>query len=216
MSKVDGQAIYEKIKKGRTKFDEVIHCPMIINLMANDLKGTMSAFCCEALISDRTFYTWLKENEIFQECYALGKMFAREHWEEEGRKIRDERLMPGESSYAFEYWRMIGWSRFGIGKNSRIRLDLNPHATPNEHYSQLLKQASEGEFTAGEIKQLMEAVNVGLNTHQVFELQKEIDQLRKDLATMSENTNGDNPFSDKGTAKKDQDTVADSLCIPQD
>jgi hypothetical protein len=71
-----------------------------------------------------------------------------------------------------------------------------------EHYAQLLKQANNGDFTAGEIKQLMEAINVGLNTHQVFTLQKEIDQLKADLITMNENSNGNNHFAAKGITKE--------------
>jgi len=92
---------------------------------------------------------------------------------------------------------MIGWSRFGISKNSRIKLKLKPNDSPDKHYSQLLAQAAEGDFTAAELKQLMEAINVGLNTHQTFQLQKEIDQLKFDLGTMQENSNGNNTFADK-------------------
>ena len=91
----------------------------------------------------------------------------------------------------------MGWSRFGISKNSRIILNLDPKGNTSTHYSQLLLQASEGDFTAAEIKQLMEAVNVGLNTHQVFELQKEIDQLKSDLLTMMNNTNGNDTITNK-------------------
>ena len=200
MLKIDGNAIYKAMKKNKTKFNEAIHCAMIINIMANKEKGTFSAFCVEALISECTFYKWLAQNEIFLECYALSKMFARENWEAMGREIYSEEIMPGTSNNKLEYWRMIGWSKFGIGKNSRIRLELNPDSNPNQHYSQLLRQAANGDFTAGEIKQLMEAINVGLNAHQVFMLQKEIDQLKTDLATMQENSNGNNTFSDKGIA----------------
>jgi hypothetical protein len=204
MHKVDGLAIYKEVKAGRKSiFDEEKHCSMILNIMGNDLKGTMSAFCVEAGISDSTFYDWAKSHEIFRECYALAKMFARENWEAQGREICEEVTMPGTSNHKFEYWRMIGWSRFGVGKNSRIRLDLDPNGTPNEHYGQLLKQASNGDFTAGEIKQLMEAVNVGLSTHQVFELQKEIDQLKFDLTVMNENGDVHNTFADKSAQKKD-------------
>lgn len=197
MRKVDGSEIYKSIKKKCAKFNEKIHCPMIINIMADTSKGTYSAFCTEANVGERTFYNWLRDSEIFQECYSLGKLFARENWENLGREIYDEIIMPGTSNHKFEYWRMIGWSRFGIGKNSRIRLNLKATDTPDQHYSQLLQQASEGDFTAGEIKQLMEAVNVGLSTHQVFAMQKEIDALKQDLATMVENSNGHNIVTDK-------------------
>lgn len=201
MYKADAEELYKQIKYNRPVFDENKHCIMILSIMSNPDKGTMSAFCVDARISSKTFYKWLKENEIFLECYGLGQLMARENWEAMGREIMNETLMPGSISYKFDYWRQIGWSRFGIGKNSRIRLDLDPDATPNHHYKQLIAQASQGDFTAGEIKQLMEAINVGLNTHQVFLLQKEIDQLKADLATMNENTNnGNNTFSDKGIA----------------
>ncbi len=203
MLKVDGLKLYKVVKYGKAKFDEQKHCAMVFNILGNPNKGTMSAFCVEAKISDTTFYKWLKASEIFQECYALAKMFAREAWEQEGRDIKDEINMPGTSNCKFEYWRMIGWSRFGVGKNSRIRLDLNPAGSPNEHYTQLLHQASQGDFTAGEIKQLMEAVNVGLSAHQVFMLQKEIDQLKSDLATMTENSNVHDPISNKRITEKD-------------
>lgn len=199
----DAYEIYETIKKKRPQFNEQAHCVSILTIISDPNKGTVSAFCQREMISDNTFYRWLKQNETFLECYALAKMFARENWEKEGREIAEETCMPGTSNHRFEHWRMIGWSRFGVGKNSRIRLDLDPKSSPNEHYSQLLHQASQGDFTAGEIKQLMEAVNVGLNTHQVIALQKEIDQLRLDLATMNENANVHNSSADQGFTKKD-------------
>lgn len=201
---IDGDALYRKIKaRGKEKFNEEKHCGMILRIMSDYNKGTFSAFCVENQISDFKFYQWLKQNEIFLECYAVGKMMARENWEAEGREIAREISLLGHATHRFEHWRMMGWSRYGIGKNSRIRLDLDPHGTPHEHYSQLLLQASQGDFTAGEIKQLMEAVNVGLNTHQVFKLQKEIDQLKFDLTTMTENTNVHNNVSNKRIEKKD-------------
>jgi hypothetical protein len=130
-------------------------------------------------------------------------MAARENWEEEGRSLQHRTYEKGESGHAFEYWRMIGWSRFGVGKNSRIRLDLDPNANPNTHYQQLLKQAASGDFTAGEIKQLMEAINVGLNAHQVFTLQKEIDELKSNLEKMNTNQHAHDSFSNKRATQKD-------------
>lgn len=197
------EELYKRLKFNKPKFDEAKHCTMILKVMSDPKKSRLSAFCVDAGISDKSFYNWLKESELFLECYALGKMMARERWEKEGEELRDEVLPPGSSSNKFQYWRMIGWSRFGVGKNSRIRLDLDPNATPYEHYNQIMKQASNGDFTAGEIKQLLEAVNVGLNAHQVFMLQQEIDRLKADLATMNENTNGDNPFTNKRITEKD-------------
>lgn len=203
MKKVNAKALYEQIKHKRIKLDEEKHCIMIFDVMTNPKKGSVSAFCVEAGISDSSFYRWLAKNETFRECYGLAKQYDRENWEAEGREISEEVNMPGTSNHKFERWRMIGWAKFGVGKNARIRLNLNPKGTPHEHYSQLLTQASEGDFTAGEIKQLMEAVNVGLNSHQVFKLQSEIDQLKFDLTTMNENSNVNNTFTDKRITKDD-------------
>jgi hypothetical protein len=203
MLKERAEEIYSLLKLKPTTYNEAKHCTMILRVMGDKDKGRYSAFCTEAFVSERTFYTWLKENELFFECYTLGRMFARERWEEEGEEIAQEMSVMGSSNHRFEHWRMIGWSRWGVGKNARIRLDLDPKATPDKHYSQLLAQAAQGDFTAGEIKQLMEAINVGLNTHQVFKLQQEIDALRADLATMAENANGDNFSANKRITKKD-------------
>lgn len=196
---LDVEFIFNKLKNSPTKYDEEIHCKKILSIMID--KGRYSAFCTEVLICEKTFYNWINENELFAMCYALGKMFAREKWEKDGEDLRDQILPIGTISYGYEHWKMMGWSRFGISKNSRIKLNLKSEDTPDKHYSQLLKQASEGDFTAGEIKQLMEAVNVGLNTHQVFQLQKEIDELKSDLETMVRNSDvKNNSFADKGTS----------------
>lgn len=198
---IDFNDIYKKLKSGKTKYNEEVHCQLLLEIMFT--KGRFTAFCKEVLISDHTFYGWCRDHELFREVYAISKIFARELWEIDGEEIRERIRLPGQIDHAFEHWKMIGWSRFGISKNSRIKLDLNPDDNPSQHYAQLLKQASEGDFTAAEIKQLMEAVNVGLNTHQVFELQKEIDQLKSDLAVMQDNKNGDHSSSNKRLTEKD-------------
>jgi hypothetical protein len=192
--------IYAHFKKGPVKLDEEFHSKLLIKVMSDKSSGTMASFCVKAMISESTFYNWLRDNQLFFDIYAFCKMLAKYNWEQEGNELRDLVLPPGATSYAYEHWKLKGWSQFGISKNSRIKLNLDPNGNPNQHYAQLLKQASEGEFTASEIKQLMEAVNVGLNTHQVFELQKEIDQLRSDLATMQANSDGNNTFTNKGIA----------------
>ena len=107
-------------------------------------------------------------------------------WENEGRRNHDDEF------WNFEYWRQIGWGRFGEGKNARVRVNVTPDASPALHYQELMTQAADGDFTAGEIKQLVEAVNVGLNAHQVFVLQKEIDAMKQDLELMGKNHDGKN------------------------
>jgi hypothetical protein len=200
MPKVNAQELYENIKQGKIKFDEAKHCVKLLEIMADPRKARLSAFCTEVGVSDQTFYNWMKKSDILTECYALGKIISREHWEKEGEAVKEEVTMPGTSNYKFEHWKLIGWSRFGVGKNSRVRLDLNPNDTPDKHYSQLIAQAGNGDFTTSEIKQLMEAINVGLTTQQVIRLQEEINQLKSDLVTMNENTNGHNSITTKGIA----------------
>lgn len=200
---IDGEAIYKRLRAGPTKYIEEIHCPMLLNILGDPNLGTMSAFCVRAYISEKTFHRWVKRDEFFAEVYGIARLFAKEIWEEEGRQLKDHQSLPGTQDCRFELWRSQGWARFGIGKNSRIRLDLDPEATPIEHYKQLIKQAGEGDFTAGEFKQLIEGINVGLSAHQVFAMQKEIDQLKSDLNTMAENSNVQNSFTNKGIAQKD-------------
>lgn len=187
--------IFKRLKGGRIRYDEDYHCPLLLKIMLT--KGRISAFCTEAFISESTFYNWCNKFNLFLESYELGKMFARELWEEAGDELRENPSLPGVIDHRFEHWKLIGWSRFGISKNSRIKLTLDPNDGPDKHYSQLLIQAAKGDFTAAEIKQLMEAVNVGLRTHDVITLQKEINELRADLILMKENSNGHDQISVK-------------------
>jgi hypothetical protein len=197
---LDAETIYMHFKKGKdTKYREKEHCELLIETMLNPNKGTYGSFCVSAMIADSTFFEWVNKFELFRNVYYFSKLLARERWEEEGRFIRDQEYQMGTVNYAFEHWKLIGWSRFGISKNSRIKLNLNPKDSPADHYAAILRQASEGDFTAAEFKQLMESINVGINVHQLFELQKQIDELKSDLLIMTKNKNVKNPFATKGT-----------------
>ncbi len=211
--KLNTENVYQHFKrKSPTYYEEEKHCKLLLEIMFDKNKGTAASFCKETLISENTFHTWIKKYEIFGEIYSYLKVYTRALWEEEGRELRDAFYPMGTISNAFEHWKMVGWSRFGISKNSRIKLELDPNDDPSKHYSQLLKQASQGDYTASEIKQLMEAINVGLRTHEIIELQKDINQLKSDLIVMQQNTNADNTLTNKGTAKEDFNTLADSVC----
>jgi hypothetical protein len=195
------EKIYNHFKRGRhSSFKEKEHCQLLIRVMMDRNRGTMSAFCVAATIDEQTFYNWINKHEMFRNIYFFSKMLARENWEHDGRALRDADFPMGTVNYSFEYWKMIGWSRFGISKNSRIKMNLKSDDSPAQHYAAILKQACDGDFTASEFKQLMEAVNVGINVHQVFELQKQIDELKSALVTMEQNAGVQNPFSNKGTS----------------
>lgn len=208
----DSVKIYQRIKTQPTRYKEDVHCPLLLKFMIE--KGRMSAFCTDILITERTFYNWTKKYPLFGQCFDIGKLYARENWEDEGELIRDEYHPPGVVSNKFEHWKMVGWSRFGISKNARIKVDLNPEDDPAKHYAQLLVQAANGDFTASEIKQLMEAINVGINAHQLIKLQIEIDALRSDLDVMKANMDGNNTVADQGITETDKDSVADQVCQP--
>lgn len=203
LTELESENVYKRIRDNKVIYNEDYHCPLLLRIMSDPSKARMTAFCSEIGIGESKFYDWCKQHPIFMQCYALGKIYAKEIWEREGENIKHYVSEPGTSNYLFEHWRMVGWARFKVGKNASIRLKLDPKGTPNEHYNQLIEQASEGDFTAGEIKQLMEAINVGLSAHTVFKLQEEINELKANLAVMSENSNGDNSSAVKRAKKED-------------
>lgn len=188
MAKGNYQQQYENIKKNPTKYKEEVHCPLIIKFMSE--KGTVSSFCKEIVISDMTFYQWCYDYPIFKECYRYGYMVAHENWEEAGR-TRDE-------EFDYKYWEMIGRQRFGVGRSNTVKLDVDSNGTPYEQYKQMLQQARSGDFTAAEIKQIMESINVGTRVWESFKLQSEVDQMKEDIQKM--NINGHNIIPIKGTA----------------
>ena len=199
LSLEQAKEVVKKIHTQSVKYDENIHPALLLMIMSDPEQSRLSAFCKHVGIGERKFRHWVKDHELFSDCYDLAKIYSRENWEEEGLKIKDEVLMPGVISNKFEHWKMVGWSRFGIGKTCKLNLNLNPEDKPTAHYAQLIKQANEGDFTASEIKQLMEALSLGLKTQQTVEMQDEIDKLKTDLIKMNENAHAYNPFTDKGT-----------------
>jgi len=175
---MDAKKLYKDIKLGNQGYKEEIHCPMVLEVMNKE--GTMTAFCKKALISDALFYKWTGKHPLFSECYQVGKVLSRSNWEEEGRKGVKRK------TFNLDYWKLTGTHRYGVGKN-RVRMGVNAESNPYEQYKQLVKQASEEEFNASEIKQLMESINVGIRAFESFELQNQVDQVKEDLNKMKVN-----------------------------
>lgn len=207
MSVIKGLDVDEVFKHFKTKknlkYKEEEHCKLLIKVMMDKDYGCHSSFCVQAKVDERTFYRWIRDHELFGNLFYFTRMVAKQLWYEEGRAIRDKEYQIGTMNYEFEHWKLMGWTKFGISKNSRIKINIDPESSPARHYADILKQASEGDFTASEFKQLMEAVNVGLNVHQTFELQKQIDELKSNQEVMMANTNAHNPFTNKGIAQTD-------------
>lgn len=177
---INAKKIYQAVKKGEPPFEEEAHCLMVLKMM--DEKGTMSAFCTAAGISDTLFYKWLHKHKRFSDCYRIGCMISRENWEEEGREGKFD------EGFNLELWRTQGAARYGVGRSNRVRVHIDATTTPYEQYQQLLNQASMGDFTAAELKQLMESINIGIRAYESYELQKEIDTMKQDLLKMGQNS----------------------------
>lgn len=178
MSLIDSKALYLQFKKGDRAYNEETHCPMILDIMNNE--GTMVAFCRKALISDALFYKWISKHKTFARCYAFGKILSRNNWDKEGEDGKTEEY------FNFDHWRLIGAQRYGIGKN-RVRFGVNPIDNPYKQYQQLVELAKLEEFSASEVKQLMESINVGIRAFESFKLQEEMDNIKEDVLRMSAN-----------------------------
>lgn len=193
MSKIDAKKLYLEFKRGERAYKEEIHCPMILSVMNEE--GTMTAFCKQAQISDRLFYKWTYSHSIFRECYEYGKVLSKCNWEDEGE------LGKKEEFFNFDYWRITGAQRYGIGKN-RIRMGIDSKSSPYEQYQQLVERANSEEFNASEIKQLMESINVGIRAYESFELQEQLNKVKEDVVRM-EVHNANNFNTIEKTAKTD-------------
>jgi len=193
MSNIDATKLYLQFKRGDRDYNEETHCPMILRVMSEE--GTMTAFCKKAFISDGLFYKWVSLHPLFKECYEYGKILSKSNWENEGEKGK------GEEYFNFDYWRITGAQRYGIGKN-RIRMGVEPKASPYEQYQQLIEMANAEEFNASEIKQLMESLNTGRLAYDSFKMQEELDKIKEDLHRMGLN-HANNSVSVEKAAKTD-------------
>jgi len=179
MAKIDAKKLYLQIKEKESSYIEKVHCPLILNVM--NTRGTMTAFCEIALISDALFYKWLRQYPIFDRCYQVGKMISKANWEAEGEAGKDD------ENFNLDYWRITGACRYGIGRTNRVRLSIDPEANPYDQYKQLVGQANGEEFTASEIKQLMESVNIGRSVYETFKLQEQINSMTDAIRKMELN-----------------------------
>ncbi len=190
MTKLDPKKIYEQAKKNISGkiYDEKKHCLMVLDIIGNG--GSVAEFCVEALISDKTYYSWRKHHQIFDECSRIAVNFAQMLWEREGETNADN------PDFNWRFWEGIGTSRFFYNKQGRVRINVDEDADPHVQYQQLIKQAAEGDLSASEIKQLMESINIGIRAYESFKLQQEVDKMKDDLAKMNLE-NGDNIISTK-------------------
>jgi len=200
--------LYKTIKKRLSASDsfysEMAHCKMVIEQVSTT--GRISAFCVAARIGETTFYKMVRENKVFRECYHVAQMIAQEKWEMEPEDNKDN------PDWDAKEWNQRG-SRYYAKKKDTIMLNIDSSANPWEQYQQILKQAECGDFTASEIKQVMESINVGTRVFEAFKLQSEVDKMKSDLTEMS-HRNGHNTSPTIEVEERNQAPVSDTVCKP--
>jgi hypothetical protein len=118
----------KRITSGQpTKYDKEKHIGLLFDIF-NKGEGVM-AFCADAMISQTTFFSWLKKHREFSEAYKVIINQA-------GRKWESYPINP-KVNMEFSYWSIIMRNRFGYGK-SRFKIADNKNAkemmqTAKEH-----------------------------------------------------------------------------------
>lgn len=123
-----------------TKYDKEKHIGLLFDIF--DQREGIMAFCADALISQKTFFNWLKKYKEFKEAYDIAINIAGRQWEKLPRENPD---------LNFPYWSTIMRNRFGFGK-SRIYLDKE--ATPLEMFETIKQGLSDQEISTQEGVQL--------------------------------------------------------------
>ena len=175
--------LYKDLRLSAQKYIEEIHCPLVIQTIAST--GRITKFCKEAKICTATFHKWKIKFPLFNECFQIGCIYAREAWEEELASHLEN------PKFNYKAWSDMGLRNSIYHDQNKIRVKVEADATPWEQYKQIIEQCSKGDFSAAEIKQLMESINVGTRVYEAFQLQKEVDKMKDDLNQMSQR-NGNN------------------------
>ena len=181
------KGLYEDIKKttgknkgGRpSKYNEELHCGLVIEVFSKG--GSLAEFCVKAGVGDSTFYNWVNSKPVFHECWRVGHMMGEHRWEKEGKDNHSD------PDWNMDYWKIIGARLYQVGKNNKVRLNIIESDNPYNQYKQLVKQAQTGDFTASEIKQLSETINIGVRSYETFNLEAEVEEMKKQVEMMKKN-----------------------------
>ena len=163
-----------ELRGGSKSYMEEKHCKMVLRIIPETYRK--SAFCVEAKVCVRTMNNWLNKHPLFNECFGYALALAEENWYQELVDCGQD------EDFNFDAWQKKG-QIFAVNKN-KIHLNVDGKASPWEQYQQIIDQAGNGDFTATEIKLLMESLNVGTRVFEVFKLQGELDKLKEDLNEM--------------------------------
>ena len=192
-----GKDLYAKIKKG-VAYKAETHCVQIIDTFARN-EG-LSEFCTNVGICRDTYNDWLRVHKEFRQCAMLARDVGIASW----MRLYTE-WEPEKEDEKFNTTPWYTMYKKNFGEQNKIALYLSPDATPIDQYKEIMRQAANGDFTTAEIKQVMEAINIGLRAHEVCNLQKDIDELKLGLKKMEErdleyqSSIGTAPTTDKAT-----------------
>ncbi len=123
-----------------TKYREEKHIKLLLNIFSNG-EG-IAAFCAEALISQKTFFLWVKTHQEFKEAYDIAINIAARKWEAYPLRNAD---------INYPYWSTIMRNRFGYGKS---KFTLSEDKTPLSIVDSVLTGLENGELTAQEANQV--------------------------------------------------------------
>ena len=183
MELIEAKRKFEKLYKEQVRYSPAVHCPLVLNIVSQT--GRSTAFCKAAGISVTSFKHWIATFPLFRECYGLGLVSAIEEWEEEYEERKDD------EDFNKKEWLERGSRKFKFNEITKLHLNIKSNSDPYQQYQQIMEQAITGEFTATEIKLLMESINVGTRVYESFKLKEEVDMMKADLELMA-NRNGNN------------------------
>ncbi len=191
MDLMQAKKTFEKLHKMYIRYSPAVHCVLVLKCVSET--GRSTAFCKEAGVSGETFKKWLGLFPLFRECYGVALIMAQETWEEEYEERKDD------EEFNKKEWLERGNRTFKFSAMTKLHLNIKHGSNPYEQYQQIMEQATTGEFTATEIKLLMESINVGTRVYESFKLQEEVDKMKDDLALMA-SRNGHNIVAINKTA----------------
>jgi len=135
------EKLLKQVTSGRpSKYVQEQHIGLLFDVF--DQGEGIMAFCAEALISQKTFFNWLKKYKEFKEAYDIVINIAGRQWEKLPRENPD---------FNFPYWSTIMRNRFGFGK-SRIHLDKE--AIPLEMFKVIKQGLTDQEISIQDAVQL--------------------------------------------------------------
>ena len=127
-----------------TKYKKEVNIPLLIKCF---MKGeSVRQYCAKALITEPTFYNWLKDYPEFKYCYDIALNFAADFW---------ERVPFENPDFNYPYLQAVLRSRFGLGKS---KLKLTDKKQPMELIESIQEGLTDQKINIQDIKPLVELI----------------------------------------------------------